>query len=227
MSRFDDAMAALQAEARPAELPGMARFGMATDRRLGVGIPVLRRLARQLGRDAALARALWDTGIPDARILASLVADPQELGVRQMDQWARSGRSWDVCDQACNNAFVRSPHAWGRVAAWAPRRDEFVRRAAFSLLASLAVHDKAADDAAFLAALPLIEQAADDDRNFVKKAVNWALRNIGKRNPTLHGAAIACAETLATRPGRSARWIAADALRELRSQAVRSRLRLG
>ncbi|MBI5258531.1 MAG: DNA alkylation repair protein [Burkholderiales bacterium] len=225
MTRFDDAMTALQAEARPAELAGMARFGMAVAGRLGVAIPVLRRLARQFGRDAALAEALWDTGLPDAQILASLVADPQQLGVWQMDQWARSGRSWDVCDQACNNAFVRSPHAWGRVAAWATDSDEFVRRAAFSLLASLAVHDKAAADADFLAALPLVEQAADDDRNFVKKAVNWSLRNIGKRNAALNAAAIACAETLAKRPGRAARWIAADALRELRSDAVRSRLR--
>jgi 3-methyladenine DNA glycosylase AlkD len=224
MTRFDDALAALRQLARPDQVPGMARFGLAPERRLGLSVPTLRRLGRQFGCDHALAQALWDSAIPDAQILATLVAEPQHFSVRQLDAWVRGVRSWDVCDQACNNAFVRSPLAWGRVRAWADRRDEFVRRAAFSLLASLAVHDRSAPDACFVAALPLIEAAADDERNFVKKAVNWALRSIGKRNAALNRAAIACAQRVAQVDSRAARWITVDALRELCSDAVQARL---
>jgi 3-methyladenine DNA glycosylase AlkD len=221
---LSEALALLQQHARPAALEGMARFGIDLERRLGVSVPDLRRAARRVGRDHALALALWETGIPDAQILAGLVAEPAQLSARQMDAWARTMRSWDVCDGACLNAFVHAPPAWDRVAAWAGRHDEFARRAAFALLATLAVHDKASDDTRFIDALPLIEAASDDGRNFVKKAVNWALRNIGKRNAALHAAAIACAQRLAQRDSRAARWIAADALRELRSVAVRRRL---
>lgn len=217
--RLSAAMAALQAQARPAELAGMARFGLNPARRLGVAVPVLRRLGRQLGPDHALALALWDSGVPDAQILATLVAEPQPLTAAQMDAWTRGMASWDVCDQACNNTFVRRPDlAWERIAVWAADPAEFVRRAAFALLATLAVHDKAAPDEAFLAALPLVEAAADDERNYVCKAVNWALRQIGKRNHRLLEAAWACAEDLRRRDSRSARWIAADALRELRAR---------
>jgi 3-methyladenine DNA glycosylase AlkD len=218
MTTLDTALAALQAHARSDQLQGMAGFGMAGATRLGVAVPVLRRLGRQFGRDHALAQALWGTGIPDAQILAGMVAEPARFTLKQMNAWARSTLSWDVCDQACLNAFVRSPLAWRRVPVWAASPDEWVKRAAFALLACLAVHDKAADDARFLAALPLIEAASDDDRNFVKKAVNWALRQIGKRNAALRGPAIACAERIATRGTRAARWIAADALRELRGK---------
>ncbi len=219
--RLSQALRALRSRARPAQLEGMHRFGMAGKHRLGVAVPVLRQLGRQLGPDHALALALWDTGIPDAQILAGLVAEPQQLSVRQMNAWARSSLSWDVCDQACLNAFVRSPRAWARVPVWARAEDEWVRRAAFALLACLAVHDKAAPDARFIGALRLIESACEDDRNFVKKAVNWALRQIGKRNAVLRGLAIACAEGLHARPHRAARWIAADALRELRAPPAR------
>lgn len=199
----------------PADLEGMARFGMDVQARIGVRIPELRRIARQIGRDHARALALWDTGIPDAQILAAFTAEPPAFTPRQMDAWARSMHSWDVCDQACNNAFVGSPHAWDQVDRWAGRKEEFVRRAAFALLASLAVHDKQAGDAAFLARLPLIEQAADDERNFVKKAVNWSLRQIGKRNAALRAPALALAQRLRASPSRAARWIGSDAAREL------------
>jgi 3-methyladenine DNA glycosylase AlkD len=145
-----------------------------------------------------------------------MVADPAQLTARQMDAWVKGFAAWDVCDQTCLNAFCKSPLAWRKVQAWATRKDEFVRRAAFALLATLAVHDKAADDDAFVAALALVEAAADDDRNFVKKAVNWALRNIGKRNRALRQAAIAAALRIQQQGSKSARWIAADALRELR-----------
>lgn len=216
MNRLAQALDLLRQDARPAELAGMARFGIVGDQRLGLSVPAMRGIARTLGRDHALAQALWDTAIPDARIVASMVAEPAHLTSRQMDAWVKGFVAWDVCDQTCLNAFCKSPLAWRKVEAWATRKDEFVRRAAFALLATLAVHDKTADDADFVAALALVEAAADDDRNFVKKAVNWALRNIGKRNRALRQAAIESALRIQQQGSRSARWIAAEALRELR-----------
>ena len=215
------ALALLQARARPEALAGMARFGMNPAGRLGLSVPVLRALGRQIGRDHGLALQLAATGVPDAQILAAYVAEPARFEPAQMDDWITHLDAWDSCDQACTNAFAPSPLAWGRVKAWAARAPTFERRAAFALLAALAVHDKAAPDDAFLACLPLIEAAADDERNFVKKAVNWALRQIGKRNDALCEAAIACALRLQARPGRAPRWIAADALRELRARSAR------
>ena len=194
----------------------MARFGIVGKNRLGLSVPAMRAIARTLGRDHTLALALWETGIPDARIVGSMVADPKLLTSRQMDSWVKGFASWDVCDQTCLNAFSKSPLAWRKVAVWARRKDEFVRRAAFALLATLAVHDKQAPDQDFITALALVEDSSGDDRNFVKKAVNWALRNIGKRNPALRSAAIESALRIQQQGGRSARWIAADALRELR-----------
>lgn len=220
MNRLAQALDLLQREARPAELAGMARFGINPAQRLGLSMPAMRRIAKTLGHDHALALALWDTGIPDARIVAGMVAEPAKLNSRQMDSWAKDFNSWDVCDQVCGSAFLASPLAWRKVAAWAKRRDEFVRRAAFALLATLAVHDKQSDNARFVAALSLIEAAADDDRNYVRKAVNWALRNIGKRNATLNLAAIEAARRIQLQGSKPARWIAADALREL-TDAVR------
>jgi 3-methyladenine DNA glycosylase AlkD len=203
----------------------MARFGIAGVQRLGLSVPAMRRIARTLGHDHALAMALWDTGIPDARIVAGMVAEPGRLTSRQMDAWAKGFASWDVCDQVCNSAFRASPLAWRKVATWATRRDEFVRRAAFALLVALAVHDKNAGDEQFVAALSLIEAAASDERNFVKKAASWALRTIGKRNLALNAVAITAAQRIGQQSTRAARWIAADALRELGSEAVQRRLR--
>jgi 3-methyladenine DNA glycosylase AlkD len=217
-------MALLHAHARPQELDGMARFGLSGAGRLGLSVPAMRAIARALGRDHLLAQALWDTGIPDARIVAAYLAEPSRFTARQMDRWVAGFAAWDVCDQVCGNAFRTSPLAWSRVSAWARRKDAFVRRAAFSLLAALAVHDRRADDARFVEALGWIEVAADDDRNFVKKAVNWALRAIGKRNAHLHAQALATALRIRARGTPSARWIAADALRELHSEPVRARL---
>lgn len=220
-----DALTLLERHARPDAVAGLARFGIPPEGRMGIAVPDLRRIARQLGRHQGLADALWDCGLPEARILAGMVAEPQKLTLRQMDAWVRELDAWDVCDQLCSNAFAASPHAWGRVAVWAMRKAEFVRRAAFALLATLAVHDKQALDARFIEALAWIEAAADDERNFVRKAVNWALRNIGKRNRALNAAAIECAERLRATASKSARWIATDALRELRSEAVQAGLR--
>ena len=223
-ARLAEALALLHAAARPAELAGMARFGIVGAGRLGLSVPSMRRIAKALGTEHELALALWDTGIPDARIVAGMVADPALLGSERMDRWALGFDSWDVCDQVCGSAFRASPLAWEKVRDWADRSEEFVRRAAFALLATLAVHDRISGDARFIQALGHIEAASDDDRNFVRKAVNWALRNVGKRNAALNEAAIACALRIRERGTRAARWIAADALRELRGEAVQSRL---
>lgn len=205
--------------ARPADLPGMARFGIDTTHAIGLHVPQIRAIARRLGHNQALAEQLWGTGIHEARILASLVADPLAISRSTMDRWTRDFNSWDICDACCCNLFDRTPYAWQKVAKWAPSKREFVRRAAFSTLAGLAVHDKKAIDGLFLDALPFIERYAFDERNFVRKAVNWALRNIGKRNVRLLPAAIACAERIRAQNTRAARWIAADALRELSARS--------
>ena len=208
---------------RLSKIEGMKRFGIVPRRAIGLTIPQLREIARGIlrldnGPNQALAEELWETGIHDARILASLIGDPAAIHPTVMDCWARDFTSWDICDACCCNLFDRSPHAWKQIAKWARSREEYVRRAAFATIAGLAVHDKAARDAAFLKVLPLIEKHACDDRNFVRKAVNWALRNIGKRNAALRVEAMACAERVREQGTKSARWIAADALRELRAR---------
>lgn len=219
-ARLDEALARLRAAARPEVLADMARFGLTGDGRLGLAVPRLRALAREFKRDHALALALWDTSIPDAQILAGMVAEPAKLTAAQMDHWVGGMRAWDVCDQACLNAFVKSPLAWDAIPRWAAREPEFEKRAGFSLLAVAAVHQKQRPDADFLARLPLIEQAADDDRNFVKKAVNWALRQTGKRSAALREPALTVAERLCGREEKSARWIGSDARRELAQRSA-------
>lgn len=221
-TRLQHALTLLHQNARPHELAGMARFGIAGQGRLGLSVPAMRGIARSLGRDHVLAQALWDTAIPDARIVASMVAEPALLTARQMDAWVKGFAAWDVCDQTCQNAFCKSPLAWRKVSTWAKRKDEFVCRAAFALLATLAVHDKKADDATFIEALALVEATAYDNRNFVKKAVNWALRSIGKRNSALCAQAIAAAQRIQQQGYTAARWIAADALRELKPKKTAS-----
>jgi 3-methyladenine DNA glycosylase AlkD len=196
----------------------MARYGINSKGTLGVPMPVLRKLAKQAGRNRELAAGLWASGIHEARILATLIDDPALVTGRQMDRWASDLDSWDVCDQACQNLFRYTPHAFAQAAKWARARREFVRRAGFSLMAGLAVKARTASDAQFEAFFPLIAEAAVDDRNMVKKAVNWALRQIGKRNSTLCAKAIATALEIANRDSRTARWVAADALRELRGR---------
>ncbi len=215
----------LQGKARPDQLAGMARYGMTVERRLGVSIPELRKMARELGRDHQLSMDLWRTGIAEGRILASMTDEPQRLTARQMDDWVKDFDSWDLCDQVCMNLFEKVPVAWKKIPEWSEREEEFVKRAAFALLACLASHDKKAEDERFIELLPLVVRGSTDDRNFVRKAVNWALRNIGKRNPSLNKAAIETAREIEKIDSRAARWIAADALRELESTAVQARLR--
>jgi 3-methyladenine DNA glycosylase AlkD len=215
-------IAELQAQANPANVAGMARYGIATDRALGVPIPVLRALAKRTGKNHRLAGDLWASGIHEARILATMVEDPARLTSAQMDRWARDFDSWDVCDQACQNLFRDSPLACDKAVQWPDARSEFVRRAGLALMAGLAAQRNPIGDTQFEAFLKLIEAAAGDDRNMVKKAVNWALRQIGKRNARLLKKAIAVAERIEREDSRSARWIAKDALRELRARTVTS-----
>jgi 3-methyladenine DNA glycosylase AlkD len=193
----------------------MARYGIRTDRALGVPMPVIRTLAKQAGRSHAVARDLWNSGVHEARHLATLVDELDRITPGQMNRWARDFDSWDVCDQACHNLFRYTPYAWDKVVEWSNAESEFVKRAAFSLMAGLAVKDKAATDDQFVALFPVIAGAVSDDRNMVKKAVNWALRQIGKRNPRLRRKAIAAAREIQKQGSRPARWIASDALREL------------
>ena len=209
-------LSVLRAHANPANVAGMARYGINSKDTLGVPMPVLRKLAKEAGRSHELAAELWASGIHEARILATLIDDPARVTGRQMDRWVSDLDSWDVCDQACQNLFRYTPSAFAKGAQWARARREFVRRAGFSLMAGLAVKARTASDAQFEVFFPLIAEAAVDDRNMVKKAVNWALRQIGKRNPALCAKAIALAEQIRNRDCRAARWVAADALRELR-----------
>lgn len=208
-------IAALKAKANPVNVAGMARFGINSEGTLGVSVAEIRKLAKSSGRDHDTALALWASGIHEARILATIVDLPAQVTRRQMDAWARDFDSWDVCDQACMNLFWRTPYAWAMAAKWAGAKREFVRRAGFALIASLASKDKQSQDGRFEALFPLIQDAATDDRNFVKKAVNWALREIGKRNPRLRRSAIGAAKEIGAMDSRAARWIASDALREL------------
>jgi len=204
---------------------GMARFGIVGEGRLGISMPALRTIARETGKNHRLALQLWHTRIPEAMIVASMVAEPEKLTSQQAEQWVTAFNSWDVCDQTCLNLFVESPLAWTLVKRWACRDEEFVKRAAFALIACLAVHDKAADDKKFIAALKLVQKASTDERSFVKKAVNWALRGIGKRNWALHAAALDTARNLQKNASRSAHWIAADAIRELENTKIQQRIK--
>lgn len=211
----EDLLTALRSHANPANVAGMARYGINTKGTLGVSVPLIRALGKQAGKSHALARDLWKSGVHEARILATLVEELDCVTPGQMDRWARDFDSWDICDHACHNIFRYTPFAFEKAAQWAHAKPEFVRRAGFSLMAGLAVKAKTAADAQFEAFLPLIVEAACDDRNMVKKAVNWSLRQIGKRNPRLRRRALAAAHAIHRQGSSSARWIASDALREL------------
>ncbi|MEP7042355.1 MAG: DNA alkylation repair protein [Dokdonella sp.] len=211
------ALAWLQGHATTKRRDEMApRYGVHTDKAFGTSMADMQKLAKRLGRQHALAVALWETGWYEARMLAALVDEPERVTPPQMDRWAKDFDNWGICDTVCFCLFDRTPHAFGKVVQWSRRRDEFVRRGAFALLACLALHDRQADNGAFLSCLPLIEKAADDERNFVKKGVSWALRAIGTRDAELKAAAVALAERLLDHPAAATRWIARDALRALK-----------
>lgn len=204
---------------------GMARFGIIARKSFGVSKPKLDALARRIGKDHRLALQLWDTRIQDAKILAGLIDDPKLVTASQMESWVGDFENWDDCDGTCCHLFAYVSSAWEKATEWTCREREFQKRAGFALLAYLACHDKTASDAKFNRVLPIVLREAHDDRNFVRKAINWVLRNIGKRNPELNRSAIRTAERMRKMDSRSARWIAADALRELNSDAVQARLR--
>ena len=197
---------------------GMARFGIETKYAFGVNVTTLRKLAKEIGKNHKLAGELWKTKFHEARILACFIDEPEKVTERQMDLWVKGFNSWDLCDQCCLSLFDKTPFAWKKVLEWVKSDKEFVRRAGFAMMAVLAVHDKTAPDSKFLKFFPIIKVYSVDERNFVKKAVNWALRQIGKRNAKLKKEAIKTAEQILKQypNSKSAKWIANDALRELK-----------
>ncbi len=214
--RVKSVLASLRAQATKATLDGMARYALPSDHAFGVAMKDIKALGKQLGHDHDLALALWDTGWYEARILTAFVADPTKLTAAQMDRWCKDFDNWAFCDTLSFHLFDRTPHAWAKVAQWSAKKGEFQKRTAFALLWSLTLHDRNAQNEPFIEGLALIEGAAADDRNFVKKAVSMALRAIGKRNRALATAAVACATRLVAAAAPSAQWIGKDALRELR-----------
>lgn len=220
---FEEIILELESLSNPEDIEGMARFGIKSDKAYGVRMPELRRIAKNTGKDHELAQKFWEHGYTETRILASLVEDPELVTENQMDKWAIDFNSWDVCDQCCMNLFRKIPFAYKKVFQWSECEEEFVKRAAFTLIATLAVHDKNADDKKFEQFFPIIIRESVDNRNFVKKAVNWALRQIGKRNPNLNKKAINLAREIDNIENKSAKWIAKDALRELKSDKIQMR----
>jgi 3-methyladenine DNA glycosylase AlkD len=225
MASVKDVLNKFQSKAQPEQLEGMAKYGIAVEGRLCVSVPDMRKLAKEIGRDHKLALDLWRTGIGEARILAAMVDDPDKLTEEQMEDWVKDIDSWDVCDQVCMNLFEKNQLAWKKIVDWSQREEEFVKRTAFSLIACLAWHDKKTSDEKFIALLPLIIRGVTDERNFVKKAVNWAIRNIGKRNLNLNREALNAAKEIRRLDSKAARWVASDAIRELESESIQKRLR--
>ena len=224
-ARTHDVIERLKALANPDNVAGMVRFGINATSAYGISAPVLHRMAREIGKDHQLAQELWATGVHEARKLAPLIDVPKLVTEDQMERWVSEFDSWDICDDCCGNLFDKTPFAYQKAVEWSRRDEEFVKRATFALMAHLAVHDKKANDDRFLDFLPLIKRESTDERNFVRKAVNWALRQIGKRNRALNDAAVETADEIRAMNTRSGRWIAADALRELMREPVQRRLR--
>ena len=224
MRRSEEIVKKLKSMANPENVEGMARFGINPENTLGISIPSLRTIARETGRDHQLAVDLWETGIHEARILAAFIGDPRRVTKTLADKWVKEFDSWDVCDQVCMNLFDKTSFAYEKALIWSARRPEFVKRAGFALMASLAIHDKEADDAQFLQFLPAIVKGSSDSRNYVKKSVSWALRQIGKRNIRLYWKAIGAAREIEMSGSKASRWVANDILKELTSQKVRDKI---
>lgn len=222
---LEEVLDILKSKARPDQLEGMARFGIAVEGRLGLSVPEMRKLGKEIGKGHSLALKLWKTGFAEARIVAALIDEPDKVTDEQMEDWVKDINSWDVCDQVCMNLFEKTPLAWKKITDWHMREEEFVKRTAFSLIACIAWHDKKTGDNAFIDLLPIIARASTDERNYVRKAVNWALRTIGKRNLNLNRAALKAAREIRKLDSKAARWIASDAIRELESEAVLKRLK--
>lgn len=204
---------------------GMARFGIRVDKAFGVNVPVMRSLAKVIGKNHELALELWESGYHEARHVASMIDDPKLVTKAQMNKWVRDFNSWDICDGTCSNLFRKTPYAIEKIFEWCEKKDEFVRRAGFSLMCYVAVHHKTRDDEEFLEFFPLIKKYATDERNFVKKAVNWALRQIGKRSVYLNKEALKVAKEVQALDSKAAKWIAADAIRELTNPKILGRIK--
>jgi 3-methyladenine DNA glycosylase AlkD len=222
--QYEQILRKMKSLENPGNVEGMARFGINPKGTLGVSMPELKELGKQIGKDHSIAIKLWDSGIHEARILAALVDEPIKVTESQMERWVSLFDSWDVCDQVCMNLFDKTPFAHNKALEWSSRKGEFEKRAGFALMAVLAVHDKKTRDEDFLRFLPAIKRESRDERNYVRKSVNWALRQIGKRNMSLNREAIKAAQEIGKMDSKAARWIAKDALRELRSPVVRERL---
>ncbi len=219
----------LESLENPANIAGMARFGIVTKKAFGISAPVLKNLAKEIKKQTndrhKLALELWETEIHEARAIAFLIDNPKEVTEKQMDDWVKDFDNWAICDSTCGTLFCKTEFAYKKVFEWSEREEEFIKRAGIVLMAWLAVHDKKADDEKIVQFLPILESKADDERNFIKKAVNWSLRQIGKRNVHLNKLAIETAECIKAQNTKSARWIAADALRELTSEKVKEKLK--
>ncbi len=220
------ALAYLKTKSTQHDRDNLKRFAINAPKAFGVSMANMKVLAKQLGKSHELAAALWNTGWYEARMVASMVDEPARVTPAQMDRWCGDFDNWGICDTVCFCLFDRTPHAWTKVEQWSKRKEEFIKRTAFALLWSLSVHDKSAEDKKFLRGLQLIELAADDERNFVKKAVNMALRAVGKRNATLHVAAVATATRLAASNNATPRWVGKNALNELKGASVARRLKV-
>ncbi len=222
--KLEQVVKELRSMADPKNVEGMARFGIRGQDVLGISIYDLRPMAKMIGEDHVLAAGLWSTGIHEARLLAGFIDEPDKVTEKQMEAWAAEFDSWDVVDQVCSSLFDKTEFAYAKAVEWSAREEEFVKRAGFVLMAALSVHDKDASDRQFERFFPIIKRESKDERNFVKKAVNWALRQIGKRNSSLNKKAVRWAEEISKIDSKSARWIAADALRELKGENVQKRL---
>lgn len=222
--QYKEVLERLKSLSNPKNVEGMARFGINPKDNYGISIPELRKIAKEIGKNHGIAQQLWETGIHEAKILASMIDDPKMITEKQMEKWVKDFDSWDVCDQVCMNLFDKTSFAYDKVIEWSKRDEEFIKRAGFALIASMAVHNKKTKDEDFIKLLSIIERESIDDRNFVKKAVNWALRQIGKRNLNLNKEVIKTAKEIQKIDSKSAKWIANDAIRELTNEKIQKRL---
>ncbi|MCK9611464.1 MAG: DNA alkylation repair protein [Bacteroidales bacterium] len=225
MTKAEQIIEKLRVLGSPENLKGMAHFGIQTEKAFGISLPVLRQMARDYKKDHELALSLWQSGYHEARMLACFIEDYKEVTEQQMETWCHDFDSWDICDQCCNEVFIDTPYVLKKIYEWTVCDEEFVRRAGFAMMACLAVHHKNANDDIFLSFLPVIGSRSDDNRNFVRKAVNWALRQIGKRNMELHANAVKLANELMNSPDKTARWIGRDAYKELTNEKIIDRIK--
>jgi len=226
MNDVEFILAELKSISEPAYLEKMAHFGIDISKAYGIRVPNIRALAKQMGKNQALSLLLWETGIHEARLLATFIGDYKQVDEAQINAWVNDFDSWDICDQACSNLFVKTPYFVSKVLAFSQAEAVYVKRTGFVLMAAAAVHLKKEPNETFLSFLPIIEWEAYDNRNFVKKAINWALRQIGKRNAALHPYAVQAASNILAQNNKKANWVALDALRELQNEKVLEKLKL-